>query len=368
MKILYVTTISNTINAFLTPHIQMLVDKGHSVDIACNITQELSPELREIVDITYNIPFDRSPLKRKNIKAYQNLKRVSRDNAYDIVHTHTPVASAISRMVFRKSKSRVVYTAHGFHFYSGAPLINWIIYYPIEWWLSKYTDVLITINKEDYKRAKKSFGSKRVEYIPGVGIDLNMFDYLVKENKLQRVDIGVPNDAKVILSVGELNENKNHEVVIQALGILKNPEIHYVICGEGPLLKKLNKMIFEYSLTDQVHLLGFRHDAKDIYLLADLFVFPSKREGLPVALLEALLAGLLAICSNIRGNLDLSNLNLPIKFAEPLEANTIANEINLFFSDEHDLELFSNPKNGLRKFGLEEVKKQLTKIYLPHLN
>ena len=341
----------------------MLVESGHSVDIACNLTQKLNPELLELVRTVYNIPFNRSPLKRGNIEAYQNLKIISKEVSYDIVHTHTPVASTLTRIIFKKSNSRVIYTAHGFHFYKGAPLINWLIYYPIEWWLARHTDIIITINKADYNRAKKSFRAGKIEYIPGVGINLNMFDHLNKENKLERSDFGIPSDAKLILSVGELNENKNHEVVIKALGILKDENVHYAICGEGSLRGKLEKTILKHGLAKQVHLLGFRNDVKDIYLLADLFIFPSKREGLPVALLEALLSGLPVIASNIRGNTDLANLKLPIKLIDTLTPIVLADEIKLWLNAANISKNYSSIKEALSSFGSHNIEKQLIKIY-----
>jgi glycosyltransferase involved in cell wall biosynthesis len=341
----------------------MLVESGHSVDIACNMTQELSPELLELVSITYDIPFNRSPLKRRNIEAYQNLNAISKEASYDIVHTHTPVASAIARMIFKKSNSRVIYTAHGFHFYKGAPLINWMLYYPIEWWLSKHTDVLITINKEDFKLARNKFNCKDVRYIPGVGINLNMFDSINNGREQKKKEIGIPVDDKLILSVGELNENKNHEVVIKALSILDKPNIHYVICGEGPLHSRLSRLISEYGLANQVHLLGFRHDVKEIYLISDLFIFSSKREGLPVAFLEALLAGLPVIASNIRGNTDLANLKLPIKLIDTLTPIVLADEIKLWLNAANISKNYSNIKEALSSFGSHNIEKQLIKIY-----
>lgn len=348
----------------------MLVESGHSVDIACNVTQELSSELLELVRTVYNIPFNRSPLRRGNIEAYQNLKIISKEVSYDIVHTHTPVASAIARMIFKKSNSRVIYTAHGFHFYKGAPLINWIVYFPIEWWLSKYTDVLVTINKEDFELAKSKFNSKEIKYVPGVGLQLNMFDSLNNVDKLEKSDIGIPKDAKLMLSVGELNVNKNHEVIIKALDIMNDTNIHFAICGEGPLRDSLSQLIAEYGLVDQVHLLGFRSDVNSIYLLADVFVFPSKREGLPVAMLEALLAGLPVIGSDIRGNSDLAELNLPVKLLDfdTMSPKTLAKEINSCLNGWLAGEVIANLKESLRPFSVEEVKKQLYEIYISFNN
>ena len=176
MKILYVTTISNTMG-FFTSHINMLLDKGHTVDMACNLVKPINSQLIERGCKIYQMDFSRTPLNRTNYKAYKDLKKLILEEKYDLVHTHTPVASAITRLVCKNIKgTKVFYTAHGFHFHKGAPIKNWLIYYPLEKWLAKYTDTLITINKEDYERAKSKFKAKRVEYIPGVGLDIDKFN------------------------------------------------------------------------------------------------------------------------------------------------------------------------------------------------
>lgn len=306
MRVLYVSTISNTINAFMIPHIKMLFEQGHHVDIACNMEREIDKGLVKLGCRVHDISFSRSPLNKNNIKAYRDLKKLVIDGKYDLVHTHTPVASAITRLVCKNIKgAKVFYTAHGFHFYTGAPIKNWLIYYPLEKWLSKYTDTLITINKEDYERAKNDFKAKRVEYIPGVGLDIDKFTNVVVDKAGKRQELGLPEDAFVILSVGELNKNKNHEVVIRAIAKLNNPNIHYVICGKGSLESYLKKLSTELGIRENLHLLGYREDIPEIFKISDVFVFPSFREGLPVSVMEAMASGLPVICSEIRGNTDL---------------------------------------------------------------
>ncbi|WP_392461560.1 glycosyltransferase family 4 protein [Streptococcus parasuis] len=306
MKILYVTTISNTVNAFLIPHIKMLIDEGHQVDVAFNIEQEIKPEIYEMGCKIHQLPLQRSPFKKDNFRAYKILKKIITSEGYDLVHTHTPIASAIVRLVCRSLNNvRVFYTAHGFHFFKGAPIVNWFIYYPVEKWLAKYTDTLITINKEDYSRAKRKFKAKRVEYVPGVGIDLKKFNTVKVDRDLKRSQLGLPKEAFVVLSVGELNRNKNHEVIIRAIAKIDNPDIHYIVCGEGPLKGYLIDLSEDLGIKNRVHLLGFRKDIAEICKVSDLFTFPSYREGLSVALMEAMANGLPVVCSNIRGNSDL---------------------------------------------------------------
>lgn len=172
MKILYVSTLSNTINAFMIPHIKLLIEQGHHVDVACNIDRDISPSLTDSGCEVFDIKFQRSPISKHNYVAYKKLKKLIQEKGYEIVHTHTPVASICVRLACRNMKNvRVMYTAHGFHFFRGGPIKNWLLYYPIEYWLSRYTDVLITINKEDYNRAKRVFKAKSTKYIPGVGLD-----------------------------------------------------------------------------------------------------------------------------------------------------------------------------------------------------
>lgn len=192
---------------------------------------------------------------------------------------------------------------HGFHFYNGASLFTWLLYYPIEKFMSYMTDALIVINQEDYQLAKKRMKAKRLFYVPGVGIDVGSIRRLGINSLLTRGDIGVPEDTVVILSVGELNKNKNHEIVIKALAQL--PDVHYVIVGEGILKEHLLRMAQMYGVIERVHLLGFRKDAQEIYYLADIYCHPSFREGLSVAVMEAMAAGLPIVCSDIRGNRDL---------------------------------------------------------------
>lgn len=205
----------------------------------------------------------------------------------------------------RKRGTKVLYTAHGFHFYQGAPFLNWLLYYPIEKWLSRYTDVLITINKEDYERAKRSFKAGRIEYVPGVGVDVEKYGSVVIDRKAKRSELGLTEDDFVLVSTGELNDNKNHKAVIHAVHRLNNSSVKYLICGQGPLENELLQLVQELGLEHQVMLLGYRTDIIEINHIADVFVFPSFREGLSVALMEAMACGLPVVCSNIRGNRDL---------------------------------------------------------------
>ena len=305
MRILYVTTVSSTMS-FFTDHIMMLLELGHTVDFACNVTKPVNPKLTMRGCKVYDVSFSRSPFDKANYHGYTQLKGIIQKGQYDVIHTHTPIASALVRVACRRNKDiKVIYTAHGFHFYKGASWLNWLFYYPVEKWLSRYTDVLITINKEDYERAKRSFKAGRIEYVPGVGVDVEKYGSVVVDRKAKRKELGLAEDDFVLVSTGELNDNKNHKTVIHAVNRLNNPSVKYLICGQGPLRNELLNLVQELGLEHQVMLLGYRTDVIEINHIADVFVFPSFREGLSVALMEAMACGLPVVCSDIRGNRDL---------------------------------------------------------------
>ncbi|HHX81322.1 MAG TPA: glycosyltransferase family 4 protein [Acholeplasmataceae bacterium] len=365
MKILYVTTISNTVNAFLVPHIKMLIGMGHKVDVAFNVEQKVKPEIKEIGCVVHEVPFTRTPFSKDNIKAYRILKRIIITEKYGIVHTHTPIASAITRLACRNMRNvKVFYTAHGFHFYKGAPLINWLIYYPVERWLARYTDVLITINQEDYERAKNKFKARKVEFVLGVGVDVEKYSDFKINRALKRKEIGVPEESFVLLSVGELNKNKNHEAVIKALAEVGNKDIHYIICGEGRLEEYLNNLSKSLGIENQVHLLGFRKDVIEITKVSDVFVLPSYREGLSLALMEAMACGLPVICSDIRGNSDLITDSKGGYLVKPNDKKKLALFINELFNQERtrkDFALYNLIK--IEKYCINNVLNRLKHIY-----
>ncbi|WP_409302874.1 glycosyltransferase family 4 protein [Peribacillus sp. SCS-155] len=365
MKILYVSTISNTINAFMIPHIEMLLDQGHEVHIACNINREISPILLNRGCKVYNIKFQRSPFKKQNIVAYKKLKQLIIEGEYDVVHTHTPVASVCTRLACKKVDNvKVIYTAHGFHFYKGASFKDWLVYYPVERYLARYTDILITINKEDYERANKSFKAGRIEYIPGVGIDTKKFNEVVVDRTKKRSEIGVPDDAFLILSVGELGERKNHEAIIRAIAMLNDAKIYYIICGQGPLEKHLRDLSKELGIEHQTRLLGVRKDIAEMCKASDLFAFPSKREGLGIAALEAMASGLPIITSNIQGIVDYSVNGKTGYSYSPKNINGFANGIKELKSNKvlrDKMGLYN--EDTVERFSIEKSKSKLQNIY-----
>ncbi len=302
MRILYVTTISGTMGFFKKEFLH-LQKSGNTIDLACNCNDKYELDFDTSNMKIYNIPFSRSPYSKSNIKAYKQLKRVVESSHYDIVHCHTPIAAVVTRLACRNIQdTRVIYTAHGFHFFKGAPFINWLIFFPLEWMCSFWTDCLITINTEDYALARKRMHAKKIEYVPGVGIDTGKFSEtnVSKENKC--AELQIPHNSIILLSIGELNDNKNHETVIKAISGMN---IYYLIAGIGDKKQQLEDISKEVGMVDRVKLLGFRRDIPELLAISDIFVFPSFREGLSVSLMETMASGKPAAVSRIRGNIDL---------------------------------------------------------------
>ncbi len=306
-KVLFVASVVKThINVFHIPYLKWFKEQGYEVHVAAR--DDYAPEKCEIpyCDTFFDIPFARFPFKPQNIEAYRRLKRIIDCGEYDIIHCHTPIGGALTRLAAKKARrngAQVIYTAHGFHFYKGAPLINWLLYYPAEWLLAPLTDVMITINQEDHALAKQRMKAKRVEYVPGVGVDLSKFGKTAVDRTELRRELAIPEDKVWLLAVGELIKRKNHESLIRAIADM--PKIYLTIAGQGVLQEHLAKLIKESGLEDRVKLLGFRKDISELCTAADIFALPSYQEGLSVALMEAMACGKPCAVSRIRGNTDL---------------------------------------------------------------
>ncbi len=315
-KVLMVATVASTIAQFNMNNISILNHMGCQVDVACDFKdqsvwpeqkrREFRREIKKRGGKNFQIDFSRNPSDIKlHIKALKQITALLRKENYEFIHTHTPVASALTRIASHYTGTKVIYTAHGFHFYYGAPWRNWLIFYPVEKMLSRWTDLMITINREDYRRARQSFHAGRTVYVPGTGVDIKKIQNSLVHVEEKRKELGAAPEDIMILSVGELSRRKNHEIVIKALSQIQNPDIQYFIVGEGELEKDLKELISDLGLERQVHLAGFRTDVAELCKVSDIFVFPSRQEGLPVALMEAVASETPVVCSHIRGNTDL---------------------------------------------------------------
>lgn len=347
-KVLIVASVVSFIEWFNKENVDFLnKDMQCELHIACNFdymedtdeerTKAYIDKLKAEGVVLHNIHFARSPFTRQNVACYKQLKEIIDSSHYDLIHVHTPTVSILVRLAARKARKNgttVMYTCHGFHFHNAAPLKNWMIYYPIERLMSWFCDYIVTINKEDFRRAK-TFHAKNVRYIPGVGVNLDRIYQAKVDEKEYKKSIGVPEDCVLVLSIGEMIERKNHEVIIRAIAKIDNPNVYYAICGKGPLKDYLSKLAQELGIGNRVVFLGFRKDIPELCNTADISAFPSKIEGLGLAGIEAMAAGVPLVSSNVHGILDYVK-NGETGFAlKPSDIKGFAKAIEQLASDEN---------------------------------
>lgn len=315
-RVLMLASVASMIDQFNMSNIALLQEKGYDIDVACNFKEgntcsderiaELRAKLGEMQVRCYQVDFARDIRHiAQNLRALRQVLNLMGTNHYAFCHCHSPIGGVAARVAGHKTGTKIIYTAHGFHFYQGAPVKNWLLYYPVEKFLSRWTDVLITINREDYNRAKKHFHAEKTYYVPGVGIDLKREELTEAQKDAKRKELGIPKNAFLITSVAEFTENKNQRTVIEALEQLHNPDIYYVMCGIGEKKAELEQYVIKQHLEKNILFVGFRRDIHDILQTSDCFVLSSFREGLSVALMEAMAEGKLIVCGRIRGNVDL---------------------------------------------------------------
>lgn len=304
-KILFTSHVAS-FQKFNRPFMRMMREDGWEVHYASMGEEEILD-----CDKSFVVPFTRSPFKLSNITAYKQLKKIINQENYDIIHTHTPMGSVVTRLAAKKARkngTKIIYTAHGFHFFKGAPLLNWLIYYPVERLMAHHTDTLITINKEDYNRAKRQFKTN-VTYMPGVGVDPKHFTpKLTAKQKLElRKSLGLKKDDFVMIYPAELSKRKNQLWLIEALRPLLNDDtkVHLILAGKDSLHGKVTQHVNQYDLANQVHILGYRNDIHQLLQIANLSVSSSKQEGLPVHIMEAMFAGLPIVTIKCRGATEL---------------------------------------------------------------
>ena len=364
-KVLFTATVVKThIMEFHIPYLRMFQQAGWETAVAArNDFDDPGDCVIPCCARYYDIPFERSPLKRSNLRAYRELKRVIDRGEFDLIHCHTPVGALLTRLAAGKARrkgTKVIYTAHGFHFFKGAPKLNWLVYFPAEWLCGFLTDVLITINREDYDFAQKHIHAGKVCYVPGVGVDMDRFG---GSRETAREKLGIGNEEFVLLSVGEMTENKNHRLALQALALLPEKPIRYVLVGRGERMEELQAQTRELGIADRVIFTGYRNDVSELYPAADAFFFPSFREGLSVALMEAMASGLPAIVGKIRGNTDLIDDGVEGLYM-PLTPEGAAEAIRKLYDDPAlRARLGKAAREKVRRFSAPEVQRKMREIY-----
>lgn len=333
------------------------------------INRTYAPQVKNLdYDITYyNQHIYRSIFDLKTIRiGYRNLCQFLESHPdIEVIHCNTPIGGFLGRICGKKYDKKVIYMVHGFHFYKGAPLINRMLFKPIEKWLAHKTDCLITINQEDYEVAQTlrlNKGGKAYK-VNGVGIDLGLFDNIEVNVEEKRKSLSIPRDVVLGIVVGDLNENKNVETIIRALSLAEG-NIHLLICGFGPLESKLKEMANKCGVQERCHFLGFRTDVKELYKVSDMFVFASQREGLPRSTMEAMLAGLPCVVSDIRGNVDLIDNNKGGILFPPKDYGSLADAMTIMAENPELRKQYGMyNKERVKQFDIEVVKQQMLEIY-----
>lgn len=362
-KILFTSHTAN-FQKFNRPFMRMLRESGWEVHYA-----SMGEEKILDADKSFVVPFTRSPFTISNIRAYKQLKQIIDRENYDIIHTHTPVGSVVTRLAARRACSRgtrVIYTAHGFHFFTGAPLLNWLIYYPTERFMARYTDTLITINDEDYKRAKRAFKTD-VRYVPGVGVDPDRFKPRLtkKQRNDLRLSLGLKSDDFVMIYPAELNKNKNQTMLIMAMEklVAVNPYIHLLLPGKDSMNGFHSRLIKEKGLQNNIHLLGYRTDIPQLLMASDLSVSASYREGLPVHIMEAMTAGLPVITTECRGASELVKNHENGYVVKINNVYDFSSAVKNIYDEEKRKEMAKNSKRRSVNYKLATIKTILAKIY-----
>ena len=311
MKMLYILNVANRVNNFCMSSLIAAKRMNIEYHIAGNwgyaTDSEREADEKKYGVRIYQVDFKRSPFSPQNVKAYKQLQEIVAREQFDAIHCNTPIGGLLGRLVGKKYKTKhVIYQAHGFHFYKGAPMLNWLLYYPIEKWLAHYTDTLITINSEDCALANKKLrlrNNGQKYYVPGVGIEPATYYQSGTDRSEVRRTLGVRDDELLLIAVGRLDVNKNNETIIRALA--KTQRLKLIVCGDCEQMDRLKCLSSQLGVADRVQLLGNRDDVIDLYHASDIFIMMSFREGLSRSIMEAMAVGLPCLVSDIRGNRDL---------------------------------------------------------------
>ena len=358
------TTVSRTINAFLIPHIEMLLDNGYEVDCACSIDKPVDKELQNKGVKIFEVPFSRNPLGIGNIKAFMRLMELQRINNYDIVHVHTPIAAIYGRLLKLRYKNlKTIYTAHGYHFLKGGSKLARLVYYPIEKIMAKFTDVIININKEDFEITKEKLKPRSSYFLNGVGLDLSKYKKLSNDEILEKKkELGITDNDFIVLMIAELNKNKNHIQLINAIDTLKKQysNIKVFCIGDGDMREDLEQQIISRNLQNNIFMLGYRQDVNKLINISDIGILMSYREGLPRNIMEFMASGRKVIATNIRGCRDLLCNETVGTLVNVGDYEETAKAIEKYYLLK---DRSFNLSNEIEKYDVDSVNKELLKIY-----
>lgn len=371
-KALIVTAFARFIKSFLTNDIKILQDMGYEVHCAANI-HHAGAECMEKYFLDMNVTFHQidfssnKPISKETLLSYKEMKKLLKENYFDVIHTHTPIAGAITRYACkeqRKKGTTVIYTTHGFYFHKYSSKKTWLIFHTIEDFMSRYTDAIITINHEDYGNAK-SMHCNKVYYIPGVGVDTKKFENVEIDRNAYRKKLQINDDNLLILAVGELSHRKNHQVVIRALAEANLPNAVFMICGNAMTSANTKEELEELAkkLSVDLRLMGLRDDIPQICKCADIGVMPSTREGLGLSGIEMLASGLPVVASNVHGIVDYIIDGEDGYLCSPDDDHAFSEAILKLKSEDKRKSISSKCTNIARKFDKKYSYKKMREIY-----
>jgi len=365
-KVMMLATTDNMIWQFMLPHIRHLQENGNVVEVVCARTGFWFDELIEKHNlVVHEINFARNPLKFSNFKAYKKLKQLQKERNFDLVYCQQPVGGLMGRLVGKKFKIPVIYTAHGFHFFKGCSFKNKMIYKTVEKWLSKFTDVLITINDEDYEAAKK-MKAKHVAKISGIGMEFNKYQPLTESKAEIRKSLNLTENDFAIVTVAEFIKRKNYDTMLETIKEMKkrNVNVKFIICGRGQEEENIKYKIKELDIEENVMLLGFRKDINRILTASDMFMLASFQEGLTLSVIEAMSYGLPCVVSDVRGNRDLIVDAKGGFVVETTNAVMFADKIEVVINNEEMKNKFAEfNKLESKKYTIQSVVAELEEIY-----
>ncbi|MDR3313073.1 MAG: glycosyltransferase family 4 protein [Oscillospiraceae bacterium] len=364
-RILFVATVSRHFYYFHQPVFQMLRAAGWEVDTAA--AQDAGKPLRGCRNC-YDLPFSRSPLRPGNLKACLALRKIIRAGGYDIIHCHTPVGGLAGRLAARGSGAKVYYTAHGFHFYRGAPALNWLLYYPLERLLARRTDCLLTINAEDYAFAQTHLPARELRRVHGVGCDTARFAPAPPAERLvTRVRLGLPPEAPVLICVAELNANKNQALLLRAMPavLAEFPQARLLLAGPDHMDGKLQALAAELKIGHALHFLGERGDVPRLLAAADVAVAASLREGLPVNVMEAMACALPLVASDARGHRELVAQGETGLLVSPQDPAAMAEAIRTLLAQPELRQRYgAAARERVQGYARQRVLEELRELYL----
>ncbi|WP_168122739.1 glycosyltransferase family 4 protein [Paenibacillus sp. HB172176] len=370
-KILFCATVDYHFRAFHLPVMQWFQSQGWEVHVAARGDLELP-----YTDRKFDLPLERSPFKTGNIVAYRKLKALIDNERYSIIHCHTPVGGLLARLAARKARiegTKVIYTAHGFHFCKGAPLKNWLLYYPVEKRLAALTDCLITINREDYERAlKRQFRAGSVSHIHGVGLAMDRYHPIsVLEKEQRREQYGYRRNQLLMICTAEFNANKNHQLLLHVMENLKEklPEAKLLLAGQGELQEACKAQAEQLGISHMVDFLGYRDDLAELLPICDLAVSASLREGLPVNIMEAMASGLPIVATENRGHCELIREGKNGFLLSPRDIDGFAVRIQLLgaFQDSR-AHMGQSSVELVKLYALDKVLEELEELYKPYMD